>query len=322
MPLDPKQLDAFAAAVETTSLAAAARQLHITLAAVSLRIKALETQLGQRLLVRGKSAQATRAGQLLLAHIRRRQLLEAELLHNLQSDADTPAQWQTLHVAVNADSMASWFLQGVQSLLQSQRLLLQCVVDDQEHTLQWLKNGDVIGCVTQLEKPLRGCAVQPLGVMRYRCVASPQVAQQLKTIKRRTQTPALLHIPAICFNAKDNLQERFVQEHFKLHDATYPRHYVQANDAYHLALLQGLGWGMQADVQLRFQWHKDWAAGKLVDLFPGRYVDVPLLWHHWQQESEQATRLTQAVVGAARKALLQPNQLRRTKAPKATHSAA
>lgn len=313
MPLDPKQLDAFAATVETGSLAAAARQLHITLAAVSLRIKALETQLGQRLLVRGKSAQATRAGQLLLAHIRRKLLLEAELLHNLQSDADTPAQWQTLHVAVNADSMASWFLSGVQNLLIEQRVLLQCVVDDQEHTLQWLKNGDVIGCVTQLDQALRGCTALPLGVMRYRCVASPQIAQQLKQIKRRTQAPALLQIPAICFNAKDHLQERFVQTHFELRDAAYPRHHVPANDAYHWALLQGLGWGMHADVQLQLQWPQEWQSGQLVDLFPGRYVDVPLYWHHWQQESQQAARLTQAVVASARKLLLQPRATRSQK---------
>ena len=140
--LDPRQLDAFAATLETGSLAAAAQQLHLTLAAVSLRIKALETQLGQRLLIRSKTAQATRAGQTLLAHISRTRLLEADLSERLASPGDE-SQFLPLSVAVNADSLASWFLPGVMPTLAKHRLLLHSVVDDQEHTLQWLQNGDV-----------------------------------------------------------------------------------------------------------------------------------------------------------------------------------
>jgi LysR family transcriptional regulator, chromosome initiation inhibitor len=304
MALDPKHLDAFAATVQSGSLAAAAKQLHLTLAAVSIRIKALETQLGQRLLVRGKTAQATRTGQVLLAHISRTRLLEADLAERLSSPNDE-MQWQALPVAVNADSLASWFLPGVLATIQAHRLLMHSVVDDQEHTLQWLQNGDVIGCVTQLSKPLRGCTAQWLGTMRYHCLGAPTLAKQLRSFKQKSHTPALLHIPALCFNPKDHLQDRFLAEAFGLQDITYPRHYLPANDAYHLALIQGLGWGLQADVQMRLQWRSDLESGRLVDLYPGRFVDVPLYWHHWQQESAQATRLTQAVIAAARQHLRQ-----------------
>lgn len=304
MALDPKQLEAFAATVQTGSLAAAAKQLHLTLAAVSIRIKALETQLGQRLLIRSKTAQATRAGQVLLAHISRTRLLEADLAERLASPQDA-SQWLALPVAVNADSLASWFLPGVQATLQTHRLLLHSVVDDQEHTLQWLQNGDVLGCVTDLPKPLRGCTAEPLGTMRYHCMGSPAVAKQLRSFKRKTNTPALLHIPALCFNAKDHLQDRFLKEAFKLQDVAYPRHYFPAGDAYRLAMVQGLGWGLQADVQMRLQWHGDIDAGRVVDLFPGQHVDVRLYWHHWQQESAQAARLTTAVIAAAQEHLQQ-----------------
>ncbi len=304
MPLDPKQLEAFAATVQTGSLAAAAKQLHITLAAVSIRIKSLEAQLGQRLLIRSKTAQATRAGQVLLTHIGRARLLEADLAERLASPQDE-SQWLALPVAVNADSLASWFLPGVQATLQTHRLLLHSVVDDQEHTLQWLQNGDVLGCVTDLPKPLRGCTAQPLGTMRYRCLGSPALAKQLRALKRKSHTPALLQIPALCFNRKDHLQDRFLMQAFQLQDASYPRHYFPAGDAYHLAMLQGLGWGLQADVQMRLQWRSDIEAGHLVDLFPKQFVDVQLYWHHWSQESAQATRLTAAVTAAAREHLLQ-----------------
>ena len=305
LQLDPRQLAAFATTVETGSLAAAALQLHITLAAVSLRIKALETQLGQRLLIRSKTAQATRAGQTLLAHIRRSRLLEAELAERLGNDTQE-ADWQTLHVAVNADSLASWFLPGVQKTLLQHKLLLQSVVDDQEHTLQWLQNGEVIGCVTQLAKPLRGCEAKPLGLMRYRCLGSPALARKLRSLKRTSHASALLQIPALCFNARDHLQETFISQHLDLQGASYPRHFLPAGDAYHLALLQGLGWGMQADVQLKLQWPGVMEAGDLVELIPGAYVDVPLYWHHWAQEAAHAARFTQAVVSAARKQLIQP----------------
>ncbi len=304
MALDPKQLDAFAATLQTGSLAAAAKQLHLTLAAVSLRIKALESQLGQRLLIRGKTAQATRAGQALLAHIGRTRLLEADLAERL-SQGSAESEWQVLQVAVNADSLASWFLQGVQSTLLKHRLLMQSVVDDQEHTLQWLQNGEVMGCVTQLPKPLRGCTAQALGTMRYRCLAAPSIARQMRSLQRTSHAPALLQIPALCFNAKDHLQERFLSEAFALTGASYPRHHFPAGDAYHLALLQGLGWGLQADVQTQLQWPGELEAGKLVDLFPNQHLDVPLYWHHWSEESAQAARLTTAVVEAARLYLLQ-----------------
>jgi LysR family transcriptional regulator, chromosome initiation inhibitor len=299
MSLDPKQLEAFAATVQTGSLAAAAKQLHLTLAAVSIRIKALEAQLGQRLLIRSKTAQATRAGQVLLAHISRMRLLEADLAERLASPQDV-SQWLALPVAVNADSLASWFLPGVQATLQTHRLLLHSVVDDQEHTLQWLQNGDVLGCVTDLAKPLRGCAAQPLGIMRYHCLGSPALAKQLRALTRKSNAPALLQIPALCFNPKDHLQDRFLKEAFKLKDASYPRHYFPAGDAYHLAMVQGLGWGLQADVQMRLQWRGEIEAGRLVNLFPNLHVDVPLYWHHWSQESAQAARLTAAVIAAAK----------------------
>ncbi len=299
MSLDPKQLAAFAATVQSGNLAAAAKQLRLTLAAVSIRIKALETQLGQRLLIRGKTAQATRAGQVLLAHISRTRLLEADLAERLASPQDE-SQWLALPVAVNADSLASWFLPGVQATLQTHRLLLHSVVDDQEHTLQWLQNGDVLGCVTDLPKPLRGCTAQPLGTMRYHCLGAPELARQLKALKRTSNAPAILQIPALCFNPKDHLQERFLVHAFDLQDASYPRHYLPAGDAYHLAMVQGLGWGLQADVQMRLQWRGEIESGRLVDLFPGQYVDVPLYWHHWSQESAQAARLTTAVMEAAR----------------------
>jgi LysR family transcriptional regulator, chromosome initiation inhibitor len=322
MLFDPRQLAAFDATVQTGSLSAAAVTLRITLAATSLRIKALEESLGQRLLVRGKVARATPAGQALLTHIKQVRLLEADLAHTLHPARSAAAgAYQSISVAVNADSLASWFFPGVQAALQKHQLTLDVTVDDQNHTLEWLKNGDVIGCVTTLPTALRGCVAEPLGTMRYRCVAAPSLRDKLlaKNRSKPAAQPAIasaaaaspttgkyamgLHQlvtqPAIGFNRKDGLQDAFLQRCFGMADLAYPRHYIPAVDAYHDALLSGVGWGMQADIQSP----GDLESGALVDLFPGQWVDVPLFWHHWQREAPQAARLTLAIKAAAGKLL-------------------
>ena len=124
--LDARQLDALAAVIEHGGFGPAAKALSLTLAAVSLRIKALEDQMGQRLLVRGKSVRATAAGQALLAHVKQVRMMETDLLSGLQGGGAPGAdgkgvRWQSLSVAINADSVASWFLPGVAPVLQRHR---------------------------------------------------------------------------------------------------------------------------------------------------------------------------------------------------------
>ena len=304
MPLDPRQLDAFAATMSGGSLSAAAKSLHITLAATSLRIKALEDALGQRVLVRGKVARATPAGQALLTHIKQVRMLEADLAHTMQPQRSAAQGFQSISVAVNADSLASWFFPGVQAALQRLALTLDVVVDDQDHTLEWLKNGDVVGCVTTLSVALRGCVAEPLGTMRYRCVAAPAVQARLQSSAKNQATGIGLHQlvkePAIVFNRKDSLQDQFLHTAFGMADLAYPRHYIPAVDAFHHALVSGLGWGMEADIQSA----PFIASGALADLFPHQVVDVPLYWQHWQRQAPQAARLTMAIKAAAKQYLL------------------
>lgn len=295
--LDAKQLQALAAVVEHGGFGSAAQSLSLSLAAVSLRIKSLEEQLGQRLLVRGKTVRATAAGQALLAHVKQVQLMEADLLAGLQGgDAQRGARWQNLSVAINADSVASWFLPGVAPLLQRHRLLLEIMIDDQDHTHDALKSGDVIGCVTTLAQPMRGCIAEPLGVMRYRCVAAPAVAQRCRTPRGAVSPHRLLSHPAIIFNRKDALQDAFLLQHFGLKQPNYPRHFAPAVDAFERAIELGLGWGMVPEQHLQ-------GRPGLVEILPDATVDVTLYWQHWAREPLSAQRLTASVKQAAREHL-------------------
>ncbi|MBA4214754.1 MAG: ArgP/LysG family DNA-binding transcriptional regulator, partial [Polaromonas sp.] len=250
--LDARQLEALAAVVDHGGFGPAAQSLSLSLAAVSLRIKSLEDTLGQRLLVRGKQARATPAGQALLGHVKQVRLMEADLLDGLQGGAQPRGgvRWQSLGVAINADSVASWFLPGVATLLQRHHLLLEILIDDQDHTHDALKSGDVMGCVTTLTTAMRGCVAEPLGVMRYRCVASPAVAQRCRTPRGAVSVHKLLAHPAVIFNRKDALQDAFLEQHFGLRQPNYPRHFAPAVEAFETAIELGLGWGMVPEQHL------------------------------------------------------------------------
>ncbi len=305
--LDARQLDALAAVIEHGSFGAAARALSLTLAAVSLRIKSLEAALGQRLLVRGKLLRATPAGQALLGHVRQLRLMEADLLAGLPGGAGNvgkAARLQSLSVAVNADSLSGWFLPGVAAAVQQHRLLLDIVVDDQDHTHDALKSGDVAGCVTTLAQAMRGCVAEPLGLMRYRCLAAPALIAQwggAAAAGGMALAQRLLASPAVIFNRKDALQDAYLARHFKLKGALYPRHFVPAVDGFELALELGMGWGMVPDAS-----PADRARPRaLQEVWADHPIDVMLYWQHWAREPLAAQRLTQVVKQAARERLLQ-----------------
>jgi LysR family transcriptional regulator, chromosome initiation inhibitor len=296
MNLEPRQLEALSQVVAHCSFTGAAESLNMSLAAISLRVKALEEAVGQRLVTRGKTVKATPAGRVVLAHIRQLELLNTDLKERLQPASKGQSQ---LAVAVNADSINSWFLPGLKVELQSQQLLIDIHIDDQDHTLALLKEGAVVGCITTQEKAVPGCIAQPLGSMRYRCVASPALRELLRKGNRAIQSHDLLSYPAVCFNRKDGLQDLFLAQHFGLRGIQYARHYIPAVDGFHQALVSGIGWGLEATIQSP----EVFKAKQLVDLFPGKTVDVPLFWQHWSRETSAAHRLTSAILKAAKKYL-------------------
>jgi len=181
----------------------------------------------------------------------------------------------------------------VAPLLQRHRLLLEILIDDQDHTHDALKSGDVMGCVTTRADAMRGCVAEPLGVMRYRCVAAPAMVQRCRTPRGDVSPHKLLVQPAIIFNRKDALQDAFLAQHFGLKQPNYPRYFAPAVDAFEAAIELGLGWGMVPEQHLVNR-------PGLEEILPGATVDVTLYWQHWARESLSAQRLTQAVKAAGR----------------------
>lgn len=301
MQLDSRQLAAFSAVLREGSFEAAARALHVTPSAISQRIKALEERLGRVLIRRGAPCIATEAGQSLHRHALQVRLLEAEVLapfrqdDGSQSAAANAGDSLAIAIAVNADSLATWFMPALAGLRQTATFDL--LVEDQDHSHELLRQGRVLGAVTAEPHPVQGCAVRRLGAMRYRAVASP--AFITRYFPSGLDDAALAGAPCCVFNTKDRLQERFLRQ-LTRRRLRPPQHRIPSTHGFVHAALEGLGWGMnpQALVEPLL------AAGMLVDLAPGRVLDVPLYWQHWRLEAAVLRLLTSGVDSAARAALL------------------
>src|SRR6187549_3934924 len=107
--------ETIAVVIDEGTLDAAARRLHITPSAVSQRIKTLEEQLGRVVLVRSKPARPTAAGAAVVRLARQTALLEHDALRDIGADEGEGAV-VTVPLAVNADSLATWFLEPLARL--------------------------------------------------------------------------------------------------------------------------------------------------------------------------------------------------------------
>jgi LysR family transcriptional regulator (chromosome initiation inhibitor) len=230
--LDRDQLETFATVAEAQSFERAATLLNITRGAVSQRIKALEESLTTVLLVREKPVVPTAAGEILLRHVKALRLLEGATLNELKPQVG-PRLPVPLAIAVNADSLATWFPRALWDLLLRRQVALEIVTDDQDHTSGRLARGEVIGCISTDAKPAGGFLAECLGAMEYRCYATPAFAAEF--FPNGLNVQAVLTAPAILFNRKDSLHDDFLKRQFGFAVDRYPRHYLPSP----MALLDG-----------------------------------------------------------------------------------
>jgi LysR family transcriptional regulator (chromosome initiation inhibitor) len=291
--LDYSALSALAAVIREGSFERAARTLHVTPSAISQRIRLLEERVGCALVVRGQPCSATDTGRRLCQHIDRVRLLEQELQGTLPALAPEGIARVPLPVAVNADSLATWFAPAIATFAAQAPVLMEVAVDDETHTAEWLRSGAVLAAVTATARPATGCNSQPLGAMRYRAAASP--AFMARHFADGVTAGTLASAPSLVFSTKDELQARWARRLCHRH-VELPRHTLPSPQAFTTAALAGMGWGMQLEV-LVAPYLKD---GTLVELVPGTPLDVPLYWQQARAASGVLEGLSRAVAEAAR----------------------
>lgn len=291
LPLD--QVRTLLAAVDEGTFDAAAASLHITPSAVSQRVKALEQRIGRVLLTRTKPITLTDSGEVLVRYARQLVRLEADAAAELGLDADRLAP-TTLAVAVNADSLSTWFLDALAEIPASLRVGFELLREDESYTAALLRRGRVAAAVTRDAKAVTGCRVTKLGVMRYRASASPAFVERWLSAGPIERT--LPAAPMLVFDRNDELQDGFLRTlAADRGTANGIRHLIPTSEAFLSAVARGLGWGMIPDEQTA-----QLPEGALIELIPGHAVEVPLYWQQWKLDSPALRALSEAVISAAR----------------------
>jgi LysR family transcriptional regulator, chromosome initiation inhibitor len=296
---DTDALECLATIVEEGGFERAAVRLSVTQSAVSQRLRALEVQAGTVLLVRSRPLKPTAAGRLLIKHAMQMRLLRADLetdLHELTPDVGQSREDDRISIAINADSISTWALPALGPLV-SNGLPLEIITDDQDFTHEWLREGQVLGCVTTVKQALRGCKVLPLGAMQYVAVATQDYAQA--HCPQGLTAHNFRQIPFIAFNRKDDLQAEFVGRALGLRRVTLNQRFVPSSEGQVRAALAGWGATVVPELQVRALL----ASGELVNLAPNCSLPVNLYWHCWNLHSVVIDRLTAALEAGAAEAL-------------------
>jgi LysR family transcriptional regulator, chromosome initiation inhibitor len=278
-------VEALVAIADHGTFEAAARALHVTPSAVSQRVKALEREVGQVVVRRTTPCEPTAAGAALVRLGRQTRLLAEET----RADLATGGARVEVTVAVNADSLSTWFRDVLTAVAADGGVRLRLVVEDQAYSAELLRRGDALAAVTSDPQPVQGCRSERLGSLRYRPAATPALAAAYA----RGRTHDWQRMPVVVFNAKDELQHEFLAAR----GVTAPDvvHVVPTSADFHEAVRRGLGWGMLPEPQLL----PDLAAGRVLTLAGRAHHDVALHWQHWRIESATLASLTGAVRRAA-----------------------
>lgn len=291
-PIDYPALAALAAVLRSGSFERAAAELGVTPSAVSQRVAALEDRVGAVLVVRGKPCTATPDGARLARHADEVGLLEATLAADLGRLGPEAA---TLRLAVNADSLATWV---VPALAATEGLLFEIVVDDQDHSADWLRRGEVTAAVTAHARPVQGCDALPLGALRYFATASPGFAA--RWFPEGPTPEALARAPALAFDAKDRLQRDWAARAAGC-PVALPCHLLPSATGFVEAALLGLGWGLIPEPLVAGHL----VAGRLVRLTP-EPLDTALSFQ-WNRLLGEALAPLRAAIGqAAARVLVAP----------------
>jgi LysR family transcriptional regulator (chromosome initiation inhibitor) len=296
LPLD--QVRTLLAVVDEGTFDAAAAALHVTPSAVSQRVKALEQRTGRVLLMRTKPVRPTESGEVVVRFARRLARLERDARTELgMSEAGEPTR---LSIAVNADSLATWFLPALTRVSRELRLCLELRREDENHTAALLREGVVMAAVTTWPDPVAGCSVRALGHMRYLAVAGPDFAGRWLGAGTGAALDELIaDAPVVAFDRNDDLQDEFVRGLGGGVGASALRHFMPTSEGFVDAVVAGLGWGMVPEVQAEPLLR----AGRLVRLAPDRTVDVPLFWQQWKLDFPALAAVAEAVATVAAESL-------------------
>ena len=292
---DYKLLLAFVTVARELSFDKGAQALNLTQSAVSQRIKQLEGQIGQPLLVRSNPLRLTAAGHRVMQHFERVKLMEDQLDSDLNMSHE---QRRTrIAIAVNADSLATWLLPALRQAFDDQQVIFEFHTDDQDQTLEFMRQGSAHACISSEAKTIQGAKCIFLGYMPYYLVASPTLVAQY--FRDGVTAESLKRAPSVVYGRNDELTNSYLEEHFQLSDQDVDCHTLPSADGFLKMALAGAAYALLPQLQAL----KHIQRGSLVNLTPDKVIDVPLFWHHWQLQNDKLQALTDIVTSSAERVL-------------------
>jgi LysR family transcriptional regulator (chromosome initiation inhibitor) len=290
-------LTTLASVVREGSFDAASLELNITQSAVSQRVKLLEARMGAILIVRGRPCTATGIGSQLCRHIDQVRLLEHDLLTVMQDgQADEHRGPVTIRIAVNADSLATWFAQVITRAGNDLNILFDIIPDDQEHTAGRLSSGEALAAITAEVQPLHGFRRIPLGTLDYIAVCNPDFV--ITHFAAGITPEAIAKAPCLIFDRKDLIPRNWFNRVF----GTQPplsTHWIPSFPGYLQCCCNGAGWGLMP----RLTAAPYLLDGSLVELRPAEPLPVPLYWQCSANAGETMRVLSTIVIKVAREHL-------------------
>lgn len=295
MNLDYKLLKALDVVMSSQNFERAAEILCISQSAVSQRIKLLEEFVGHPVVVRGKPLSLTAIGKQLVNHYKQVELLERELLPKI-----IPEQQQSpikLSLAVNADSLAIWFLDALAPLIKFSNIELNLLISGETRTLERLKSGEAFGAVSTDSRPITGFKTAKLGQLKYILVASPEFKQHY--FAKGVTSKTLKNAPGANFDRFDLMHQQFIEKYFGLLPGSYPCHSVRSSEAFVSMARNSLAYTLIPETQIRDELN----SGQLLNIAPNKCQLDTLYWHSWVLEKGVFKAASKMIIEHARKTL-------------------
>lgn len=275
--LDYRGIEALYTVQELQNFEAAAKKLFITQSAISQRIKGLEDHYGEPVLIRTLPYRPTKLGMQLISHFKKICLLEEELNQELGAIKIQPH----ISIAINRDSLETWFLDLIKTEKEVFKdILLEIIADDQELTLNYLKNGTVSACLSTSEKAILGGNAAFVGNMQYVLVASPTFIKKYFSLKDPIE--CLQNAPAIKFDKNDYLHERYLEKFFGINGSELKYNIVPSVKGFREFALLGHGYGLIPKIDIL----QELKTKQLIQIHPDKTWDIPLYWHYWAVQSK------------------------------------
>lgn len=298
--LDYDAIRALLAVEREGSFEGAGRSLSVSSSAISQRIKSLEIATGAVMIKRGKPACVTEIGNTLCRHIEMVLGMESELKKkNSLTFADERETSPIVRISINEDCLSGWFIDVISRQMEkTPDWLFDISTKYQDYSGSDIKSGDTLVAISDKKSIMSGFTSIPLGTLSYRATASPAFME--KYFPNGVTLDELAEAPSLRYSAFYDLQHKWICENFGK-DIKTRNHMIPNSHLFVSGCLKNIGWGLNTAAMS----DEYIASGELVELIPGKTLDIKLYWHYCKAIAESVRPLTESVVEVARQHLIQ-----------------